>query len=559
MANLNKTRTALAVTSPRTTEKIIPEIGLLIDRYAGQKWSGNSKLQSDYCKDLYASEFYKGRKLPKDLAFAARDRITRAPKALGFVDLTPVISLTPAGESLLSGKRVHERITKQLLKFQLPSPYHTSKTNAFFVRPYLELLRLIKDLNGLSKTEMALFFLQLTHINKYEQVADAVRAYRVKAQGKTISHKIFVHAYFEEVVKEIYAAEIAGGKTKIRESKDASLKKFITTKHRNMLDFADAFQRYLRATSLVTHAKGTYRLIIAPSKLDEVEFILANTEREPVRFSNTKQFKAYLFSSTNLPLLVDDEALLLAKLAQRGHSIRTGTMPLEALKDLLETTESELLEKRKEEVKSELKDFQQFEAILSVFDQIKKKEVPDPALFLEWNVWRALVMLNYAVATKGNFVMDPDNAMPVYAAPGKLPDIEVDYGDFGMIVEVTMSSGQKQYDMEGEPVARHFGRAREAKEDMYCLFIAPSISEGTLAHYFNLNKMNTRHYGGKTRIVPLTVAQFVDFLSLARKHGFNDPHKVKHWLNGACEFNQDCEDEVAWQKHIASSMKTWAA
>ena len=226
--------------------------------------------------------------------------------------------------------------------------------------------------------------------------------------------------------------------------------------------------------------------------------------------------------------------------------------------DQLEEAESSLLAQRKEQLTAELKHFKEYDDIVAVFDKIRKKEVPDPALFLEWNVWRSMVMLNYAVRVEGNFVMDLDG-MPVNTAPGKVPDIEVDYGDFGVIVEVTMSSGQRQYEMEGEPVARHFGRAREAKENMYCLFIAPSISEGTLAHYFNLNRINTKHYGGKTRIVPLSVPQFLEFLAIARNHKFSDPRKIERWLAGAWTFNQECEDEVIWLEHIATTMTTWAA
>ena len=49
MANLNKTKTLFAFTSPRTIEKIIPEIDLLISSFKGQLW--NSKLQTEYFKD----------------------------------------------------------------------------------------------------------------------------------------------------------------------------------------------------------------------------------------------------------------------------------------------------------------------------------------------------------------------------------------------------------------------------------------------------------------------------------------------------------------------------
>ena len=38
MANLNKSRTIFAFTSPRTIEKIIPEIQILVDGYGGKKW-----------------------------------------------------------------------------------------------------------------------------------------------------------------------------------------------------------------------------------------------------------------------------------------------------------------------------------------------------------------------------------------------------------------------------------------------------------------------------------------------------------------------------------------
>ena len=85
MANLSKTRTIFAFTSPRTIEKIIPEIQILIDSFEGKEW--NTKTQVAFFRELYSSEFYEGDKMPNDIALAARDRITRAPKALGFVDL----------------------------------------------------------------------------------------------------------------------------------------------------------------------------------------------------------------------------------------------------------------------------------------------------------------------------------------------------------------------------------------------------------------------------------------------------------------------------------------
>ncbi len=141
MANLSKSKALLGFTSPRTIEKIIPEIRILTDNFRGAIRSGNQDVQKSFFQTLYESEYYEGETFPTDPALAARDRITRAPKAFGFVDLNPKISLTKAGELLLSEKRLDETFTRQLLKFQLPSPYHTqSRKVKFGVKPYLELI-----------------------------------------------------------------------------------------------------------------------------------------------------------------------------------------------------------------------------------------------------------------------------------------------------------------------------------------------------------------------------------------------------------------------------------
>src|SRR3989338_6124500 len=278
MANLNKSKTIFAFTSPRTIEKIIPEIQILVDGYGGKKW--NSETQKLFFNDLFESEFYEGKEKPKDITFAARDRITRAPKALGFVDLKPTIKLTEVGEHLLSGKRTSEVIARQLFKFQLPSPYHKIPTERKFnIRPYLELLRLIRTLNNISKTEIAIFFVQLTHFSKFNKVVSSIQKFRLQVQSNTANRKEFIDRIFTKEILKIYEEEIVNGKIKTRESSDTTLAKFIFTKKRNHNDYADAFIRYLRATQLISFDKKTFRLIIPESRKDEVDFILNNVER----------------------------------------------------------------------------------------------------------------------------------------------------------------------------------------------------------------------------------------------------------------------------------------
>ena len=159
----------------------------------------------------------------------------------------------------------------------------------------------------------------------------------------------------------------------------------------------------------------------------------------------------------------------------------------------------------------------------------------------------------------GNFIMDLEG-VPLNTAGGGKPDIESEYNNFGLITEVTMSGGHTQYKMENESVPRHFGQfKKDINKETYCLFIAPKISQGTLAHYFTLNKMNTKFYGGKTKIVPLTIDQFIEFLYTAKNNNFNDSIKLQNWMENICQYNQTCEDEEEWSLYISNSIEKWVA
>jgi hypothetical protein len=557
MAYLNSKKTIFAVTSPRTIEKIIPEIKLLTTHLSGKKWS---KVQIEYFDLLFNSDFYKGEKYPSDPAFAARDRINRAPKALGFVDLNPKISLTKAGQLMLTEKRLDETFTRQLLKFQLPSPYHIqSKTIDFDVKPYLEILRLIDTVDSLSKTEIALFFLQLTNHNKFDEIVRKIISFRNNSKKYKGSRKTYVSEQFEKEICNIYQEEIQNKDLKTRESSTKTIKEFVKKKSSNMKDYADAFVRYIRATELVTFQKRTFRLIISPQKTEEVKYLLENTQRSANQFANISDFKKYLHDPFSLQLLTDNKNLILDKIEKLGLKDFDKTLEVEQLKDILEKLQISIKTKNIEEKKLELKDYKELRDILNVFEQIKKKDVPDAPLFLEWNVWRALTMLNYAKRIDGNFIMDIDG-MPLNYAPGNKPDIESEFEDFGLITEVTMSGGNTQYKMESESVPRHFGRAKEEqKKEMYCLFIAPKISTGALAHYFNLNRFNTKLYGGKTKIIPLSIEQFIKFIQVGIDNKFDNPQKLKDWLEKHCENNQSFDDEELWSNEINKSISKWAS
>ena len=232
---------------------------------------------------------------------------------------------------------------------------------------------------------------------------------------------------------------------------------------------------------------------------------------------------------------------------------------IESLKDIYDELKIAIKTRNIEEKKKELKDYRELPDILEVFEQIKKKDIPDPPLFMEWNIWRSFVMLNYAKRIDGNFIMDIDG-MPLNTAPGNKADIEIEFDDFAIIGEVTLSSGATQFKMEGDSVPRHFGNAlRQFEKDTYCIFIAPNIHEGCLAHFFNLNRFNTKHYGGKTKIIPLSLEKFIEFVNIGVESKFSDPRKLKDWLETQWTINQTIEDESTWMAEIEQSILKWAS
>lgn len=70
MANLSKSKHFFGFTSPRTLEKIIPEIRLLTEQFNGEKWSGNEEIQVNFFEILFKSGFYEGETFPADPALA---------------------------------------------------------------------------------------------------------------------------------------------------------------------------------------------------------------------------------------------------------------------------------------------------------------------------------------------------------------------------------------------------------------------------------------------------------------------------------------------------------
>lgn len=557
-----KSPTLFFVTSPRTPFKMRSEISLLVNQFAGQRWCANTPLQAAFMTKLAQLPEFEGSFSQKDPALSARDRITRGPKAWGLVNLDK-ISLTPAGANFLDADLAEEALLRQLLKFQLPSPFHKASSKlakSFSIKPYLEMLRLVHDLGRLSFDELSLFGMLLTNWHDFDETVEDIRRFRI-AKGKHKGrYKKFLDSIRVEILSNVYAKEIAAGHIQTRESSHVSIDKFIRTKANNLRDYADACLRHLRATGLVTVSNPGRTVSIIESRRDEVEHILKTVTRDPVFVDDEIAYCKYLFSADTPSLLTDDRGTLEKKaamcMAVESVDAAKSLAPTD-LKRRIRHTQAALKQAVIDAQVTELKAFTRYDEVVGMFSDIKSKEVYDPPLALEWNAWRTMTMMDGG-NIRANLTFD-DAGNPLSTAPGNNADIICDYGDFTVTVEVTLMSGNKQYDAEGEPVARHLGdiKAKTGKA-AYCLFVAPTINPSTISHFYMLHRTNVKHYGGKSIVIPLTLDRFVGMLTQSKKCGYiPSPEKVRAFCEYSMNVADSAEDEESWYAAVSKKAENW--
>ena len=228
-------KTLFFTTSPRSPMKMIPEIALLTEHFTGKIWNKNNQIS--FIELLAKDSNFEGEGFNGDLAFSARDRINRAPQALGFINLKPTIQLTHAGDLFIQSKRKEEIFLRQLLKFQLPSPYHIQNDkNTFCVKPYLEILRLIRKLEFITFDEMCIFAMQLIDYHKFDKIVDKIISFRIEKEHNSGRYKAFYRDTVNNELSNIYSEEIENNRLNTRESAENSLQKFISTKKSNLRD-----------------------------------------------------------------------------------------------------------------------------------------------------------------------------------------------------------------------------------------------------------------------------------------------------------------------------------
>lgn len=547
MAETSKSRAWFFPTSPRSPYKLQGELALL-KTLEGKLW--NTVTQTEFAYLLRDHADFYGNISATDPAFSGRDRATRTPRLLGFVEFPKrgtrgPFKFTEAGNLFLNAKP-HEQsliFQRQIAKVQFTSPLHASDGfEDMSVRPLMVMINLLLEVQSMSKLEIALFGVTLTDEKKFDVHVKELKSYRAKIQKlDPVKRKKFKLAFADMWVEKIYAQDISAGNIKVREGNS----NFVATKLNTLKDYADSTIRYMRATGLFTVSPHGQRLMLLNANKDDAHFLLEKygiglSEFTGLEFSD---YVVQYLGNPSLPVIrKDNEALeagdlarMLVHLAQaRSEKIANGYRD-EYLQATSNTARLQIIGRleillAEIQVSNEAKAIRNnlvlsLSTIAEKYDDItnKQSDVIDRPLMYEWNTWRAMVLINDAINIQGNYSSDPDGN-PVSTAGGNKPDIQVEYKDFHLIVEVTLSSGAKQYEMEGEPVSRHLGSIQKKlvedgdKRPVFGIFVAEKINESVIHHLLTLARFPSQTYKGPIRVVPMSRKTFQALMESALAH-----------------------------------------
>lgn len=574
-------RTWYVSCSPRSPEKIKPELEQLAT-LEGQSWTardsaGNLVTQIRFARLLQKTPTFEGSIYEKDPSFSARDRF--APmQTFGFayVDSDKILRITDAGRQLIRGERIQELYLKQMLKWQYPSWQHGGNPRTrhkypscdeIGIHPFVATLRACYELNGISKEELAIFLLPTMRDEDVIHSINKIKKFREKRDKyRGVERREFIWNTYLEEYAIVYAEELESGQFRTRESLTTDKTSFLHKKIRNSLDVADAAFRYFRATGLFTFSADYRRLIVSPLHRQEVRRILNEMEFEIVDFyDDPEEFYEYM-GNPDIPVLPwENYEELVEKAISLGVDSRTAKKSsIVELKNMIEGKSRQLKQQRLEEYLITAQAQEEVNDIIETFERIKQRDVVDPPLFFEWNVWRAFVSMNDCEKPVPNFNLD-DDLKPFSTAPGNRPDMEIQYNDsFVVLGEVTLSTGNRQYDTESEPVTRHIGRYQKEEVEkgtgrkVYGVFIAPKINPATRDYFYvHLKHFNNPEFGGYLNMIPLSIEQFIDVFKFVKSLKSFNRNVFKDLLDRVVNLRDTTNTGEEWGNCISKVIKQW--
>ena len=355
---------------------------------------------------------------------------------------------------------------------------------------------------------------------------------------------------------------------------------YLILKSSSWKDYIDATVRYFRMCGLLTVRKS--RITISDEHKDIIKWIL----EQKWDLKDNGEYLSYLHNH-KLPVLPHDKAdYLKQKSEETLESVKNLSksvqVDIEPKVTKIDKDETDPLILRKQllrlsETRRDLKEYEymlllhkganSIDEIIEYFSSIKKNEILGYApTHFEWNVWRgflAIDRLSKFPHKCRNFTID-DELQPVSHAPGGKPDMVFYYDDFILVVEVTLNTGERQYNAEHEPVPRHVIRVieNEKGKDVYSLFIAPGININTAVHFYA--KMTSVPHITKDgevypRIIPISLDDYISLLRDFQSKKYT-PNKLKNLLDDIINLKNDpgIKNGSIWFGRIKGCIDAWS-
>lgn len=472
-------------------------------------------------------------------------------------DLGKIDYITPNGYRLAQAQTVpamQECFLRALVaQFIEYSTYDKKEIKSFF-SPFLYVLSIMLALEKETNSS-AISFLEIATIIQLsnpgipisETVYDIIEL-RNKL-GKANNKRQFISKLYKETATSIHKIE------------------------NTLRDYADANIRYLKASGIL-QSKGR-GIIIIPEKHLLAELIVSNS------FLSESLLEKYLLLCNGARLPIDEEQSALNVLNDSLKALREEKIDFDLSRYKLNTPADisiaqhdidDLVLKQKEENYAK-KQISQWNEIIQYIDLIINgknrkclndgNEIVIPSAeypaYLEWIIWRAFLAINSLVNKPYNarrFNVDQD-FLPVSTAPGNGPDLIMEFSNFFLVVEVTLTDSSRQEATEGEPVRRHVASiALQSQKPVLCLFIANHIDSNTAETFRNGIWFTKDDKKLLLNIVPMELIQFKSVFNALFTSGNVDNQLIRGLLE-KCRDRRMEEEAPGWKKIIQNEVSSF--
>ena len=484
------------------------------------------------------------------LDFVGRDYITRAPKKLGLVYVPGSgkgkFIFTEQGKNLINSKNMEFVIQRQIAKIQYPSPISARGTENIEIIPLTTIIEILKKVKDLSRTEVMIFVIT---IEKFTQINSAIKEIlNFRDELKEIKGNLKRRRFRKETGIKKLEIFYQNENFKIREKKGKKndKKEFLKIKLNNHKDYADSIFRYFIATGLFKLNKKS-RLEISKINEKDADYLLKTLGLKPkdIETDEKEYVNNYIGKENSISLFTDELTNLIKKFdylielsSKLKLKINADTIKkkfneeksLDIKKDIIVELQKKFIFLKMEKFIKKLSERNQndFDEILNHFEDIndRNSDILDKPLQYEYNFFRAFAFIGDFVKILPSLNFDEDTN-PLNTTSNK-PDLIIEYKNFILVVEVTLSSGQRQYESEGAPVFRHVGKCQnENSKPVFGLFIAEKLDINMPIEFLSRAQVRTKTYNGKVRILPMVRLDFTILFKKIFKDNLDSEYLLK--------------------------------